>query len=214
MPRIARHRYLVYLPFVLLLAATVLGGWLNTVDMRGRVIDDLFDSGLAEARLTLGQRTVTTDTSGAYEFPNLPRTARVTVDKSGYFRQTVPTTQEDIRLQPNSVTVRVLEAGAFEKPVAGVNVRQGDKLLGTTLDSGTTVISPHPGKDVELMACKEGYDMKKFKVTGVLQTIELSPGTIECPPLPTPSPSPSPSPTASPTGSPTPSPTPSPSPSQ
>jgi len=46
MSRFARHRYLVYLPFALFFVATVLGGWINTVELRGRVVDDLTSDGI------------------------------------------------------------------------------------------------------------------------------------------------------------------------
>jgi len=209
-----RHRYLVYLPFVLLFVGTVIGGWVNTVDARGHVRDDFSGDGVPDAKLTLGNRSATTDASGAFEFPNLPKTSRLTVDAGGYFRTTVPTTQDEIRLSPNSITLIVVEQGATPvKPVAKAEIRQGDKVVGTSLDSGQAIISPHPGKDATLLICAAGYDAKTITATGVKQTVELVVGTIACPPLPTPSPSPSPSPTASPSGSPAPSAAPTPSPS-
>jgi hypothetical protein len=208
-----RHRYLVYLPFVLLFVGTVVGGWINTVDLRGRVVDDLSNEGIV-ASITFGQRDAKTDTTGAFFFPNLPKTSRLVVDSPGYFRATVPTTLEEIRLSPNSLTVVVKEIGVTpEKPIEGASIRQGDKELGKTLNSGISVISPYPGKDATLLICATGYDAKTITARGVKMDVELIPGTIACPPLPTPSPSPSPSPTASPSGSPAPSAAPTPSPS-
>src|SRR5256885_2017624 len=142
---VLRHRYLVYLPFVLLFAATVVGGWINTVDMNGRVLDDFTGDGIKGATVTLGVRAATADANGAFSFPNLPKTARVKIDvpSGGYFLTTVPTTQQEIRLAPNSITITVNEAGATPaKPIAKADIRQGDKVLGTTLDSGIAVISP------------------------------------------------------------------------
>lgn len=213
MPRL-RHRDLIYLPFVLLFAATLVGGWVNTADMRGRVLDDFSSDGVKGARLSLGSRTAVADASGAFEFPNLPKTSRVTVDAPGYFRIDVPATQEEIRLAPNSITISVREAsGIPDKPIAKADVRQGDKVLGTTLDSGNTVISPHPGKDAQVLVCAEGYNRKTVTVTGVAMTVQLEIGSEGCPPLPTPSPSPSPSGSPSGSASPAPSAAPSPSPS-
>src|SRR4051812_18087639 len=144
MSRFVRHRYLVYLPFALFFVATVLGGGINTVNFHGRVVDDLTSDGVKAATLTHGQRSVTTDESGAFDFANLPKSSRLSVNAPGYFVQGVPTTQEEIRLAPNSLTVSVKEAGATpDKPLAKADVRQGDKVLGTTTDSGNTVISPH-----------------------------------------------------------------------
>ena len=206
-----RHRNLVYLPFVLLFIATVIGGWVNTVDMHGRVLDDFTGDGVVAA-ITFGQRDAKSDASGNFDFPNLPKTSRVTIDSPGYFRVDVPTTQQEIRLAPNSITITVNEAGANPvKPITKADVRQGDKVLGTTLDSGNTVISPHPGKDAQVLVCADGYNRKTVTLKGVIQTVELEVGTEGCPPLPSPSPSASPSPSGS--GSPAPSAAPSPSPS-
>lgn len=206
-----RHRNLVYLPFALLFIATVIGGWVNTVDMHGRVIDDFSGDGVVAA-ITFGQRDAKSDASGNFVFPNLPKTSRVTIDSPGYFRIDVPTTQEEIRLSPNSITITVNEAGASPaKPIEKADVRQGDKVLGTTLTSGNTVISPHPGKDAQVLVCAEGYKRKTVTLKGVLMTVELEVGTEGCPPLPSPSPSASPSESGS--GSPAPSASPSPTPS-
>src|SRR3954462_5184996 len=205
-----RHHDLIYLPFVLLFAATVIGGWVNTVDLRGRVLDDYTDSGVI-ASIRFGQRDAKSDASGAFFFPNLPKTSRITIDSPGYFRVDVPATQEEIRLAPNSITISVREAsGIPDKPIAKADVRQGDKVLGTTLDSGNTVISPHPGKDAQVLVCAEGYNRKTVTVTGVAMTVQLEIGSEGCPPLPSPSPSPSASPSGS--GSPAPSSAPTPSP--
>jgi len=208
-----RHRDLVYLPFALLFIATLIGGWVNTVDMRGRILDDFTNDGVV-ASITFGRRDAKSDASGNFEFPNLPKTARVTIDSPGYFRTDVPTTQQEIRLAPNSITISVREAGASpEKPIEKADVRQGDKVLGTTLTSGNTVISPHPGKDAQVLVCAEGYNRKTVTVHGVLQTVELEKGSEGCPPLPSPSPSASPSGSGSPAPSASPSAAPSPSPS-
>ena len=207
-----RHRYLVYLPFVLLFAATIVGGWINTVDMNGRVLDDFSGDGIKDATVTLGVRTVKSDASGAFQFPNLPKTSRVRIDAPGYFLTTVPTTQQEIRMSPNSITITVKEAGTTpDKVIPKADVRQGDKVLGTTLDSGNTVISPHPGKDASVLVCADGYNRKTVTLKGVAQIIELDKGTEGCPPLPSPSPSVSPSPSgsAAPSGSPSPTPSPS-----
>ena len=216
MSRFARHRYLVYLPFALFFIATVLGGWINTVELRGRVVDDLSSDGIKAATLTHGQRSVTTDENGAFDFANLPKSSRLSVNAPGYFVQGVPTTQEEIRMAPNSLTVVVKEAGATpDKPLAKADVRQGDKVLGTTADSGNAVISPHPGKDQTILVCAEGHESKTVPVRGVLMTVELATGGTGCPPLPSPSPtaSPSRSPSGSAAPSTSPSATPSPSPS-
>ena len=194
--------------------ATLIGGWLNGVDMSGRVLDDFTNDPVGAAgaaKITHGQRSVTADpSSGTFTFPSLPRESKVGVDAPGYLRTSVPVTQEEIRMSPLSLTVQVNEAGSNPpKPIAKAEIRQGTTLLNTTNDSGNVVVSPYPGKDAKLLICATGYDQKEVTAHGVVATVELTPGTNACPPLPTPSPSPSPSPrdttpSASPSASPSP----------
>ena len=196
------------LPIVILFVATVLGGWLNTVDLRGRVIDDFTDQGIINASLSHGQRTVGTDASGAFEFLNLPRQSRMRVDANAYLRTSVPTTQEQIRMTPTSWSALIVESGT-ETPIDKADIRQGTTVLAKSTTAVNTIVAPHPGRGAKVLVCAEGYASKEVDVVGVLQKVELSRGGSGCPPLPSPSPSPSPSPT----GSPAPSPSPSPSPS-
>ena len=204
------------LPILVLFIATVIGGWVNTIDLHGRVVDDFTDSGIINASVTHGSRVVGTDVNGSFDFLNLPRQSRMRVDANAYLRTSVPTTQDEIRMTPTSWTVQVVEAGTTDKFVKNAGVRQGDTELANTHDAVNAVVSPHPGKNAKVMICADGYQAKEVTVVGVLQTVELTPGSPGCPPLPTPSPSPSPSPSASgsPAASPgaSPSPTPSPTP--
>jgi len=204
------------LPILVLFIATVIGGWVNTIDLHGRVVDDFTDSGIINASVTHGSRVVGTDVNGSFDFLNLPRQSRMRVDANAYLRTSVPTTQDEIRMTPTSWTVQVVEAGTTDKFVKNAGVRQGDTELANTHDAVNAVVSPHPGKNAKVMVCADGYQAKEVTVVGVLQTVELTPGSPGCPPLPTPSPSPSPSPSASgsPAASPgaSPSPTPSPTP--
>jgi hypothetical protein len=211
------HRNASVLPILVLFVATVLGGWVNTIDLHGRVVDDFTDQGLVNASVTHGSRSVGTDINGEFVFPNLPRQSKMLVDRNGYLRTSVPTTQEQIRMTPTSWTVLIVEAGNPDKHIKAADVRQGTTVLATSGEAVNTVVVPHPGKNAKVMICAEGYKQQDVDVTGVLQTVELTPGTPGCAPLPTPSPSPSrspsPSPSGSPGASPSPSPTPSPSPS-
>ena len=116
-------------------------------------------------------------------------------------------------MTPTSWTVIIVEAGSPDKHIKAADVRQGTTVLATSGDAVNTVVVPHPGKNAKVMICAEGYKQKDVDVVGVLQTVELTPGTPGCAPLPTPSPSPSRSPSPSPSGSPGTSPSPSPSPS-
>ena len=183
--------------------------------MRGHVVDDLTSESIGVAgvaRITHGARTVTADPStGEFVFPDLPRESRVKVEAPGYFQAGAAPTEQEIRMQPNSFTIQVDEAGDPNKHLASVDIRQGTTDLGTTNDGGNHVVSPYPGKDAKLLLCATGYDQKEITIHGVLGTFELTPGTNACPPLPTPTPSPSPSPSAAPSDS-TPSASPTPSP--
>ena len=204
-----RHRYLVFAPFAVFFVATVIGGWLNTVDLKGRVVDDFTGDGVGKATLRHGVRTVASASDGSFDFPDLPRTSRLQIDAPGYTRQSAATTQDEIRLLPIALTVLVKEAGATpDKVIAKADIRQGTTVLATTNDGGNTVVSPYPEKGSSILVCAANYESKTVPVRGVTLIVELTPGGTGCPPLP------SPSPTASPSGAPAPSPTgPAPSPS-
>jgi hypothetical protein len=199
-------------PLLLLAIATVIGGWVNTVTMNGRVVDDYTDAGIKDASISHGARSVNTDEGGSFTFPELPRVSTVRVSANGYFVKGVPTTEQQIRMSPTSFTVQVNEVGDPQKWIVDAEIRQGDKLLDKTNEGGNKAISPHPGKDAKLLICKEGYDRKEIEAKGVAIVVELTPGPNACPPLPTPSPAPSPtgSPSPSPGASPSPAPSPSP----
>ena len=184
--------------------------------MNGRVVDDLSSEPVGTAgpaKITLGTRTVTADPStGTFTFPGVPRESRVKVEAPGYFQNGALPTEEEIRLQPNSFTIQLNDAGDPNKHIANADIRQGTTSLGITNEGGNKVISPYPGKDAKLLLCAAGYDQKEITIHGVIGTFELTTGTNACPPLPTPTPTPSPSPSPSPSestpsASPTPSPT-------
>jgi len=202
------------LPILVLVIATLIGGWVNTIDLHGRVVDDFTDKGIINASITHGSRAVGTDVTGSFDFPDLPRQSRMRVDANAYLRTSVPTTQEEIRMTPTSWTALIIEAGNPDKHIQKAEIRQGDTLLVTSTEAVNTIVSPHPGKNAKVLICADGYQAKEVTVTGVLQTIELTPGSPGCPPRPTPSPSPSSSASGSPAASPgaSPSPTPSPTP--
>jgi hypothetical protein len=212
--RLLRHRYASVLPILVLFLATVIGGWLNTVDLRGRVIDDFTDQGIINASLTHGLRVVGTDVNGNFEFLNLPRQSKMRVDANAYLRTSVPTTQDQIRMTPTSWTVLIKELGQPEKYIPKADIRQGTTVLATSREGVVnTVVAPHPGRNAKVTVCAEGYQTQEVDAKGVLQTVELAPGGTGCPPLPSPSPTASPLPTGSPAPSPAPSPSPSTSPS-
>jgi hypothetical protein len=211
--RFRAYRLASLLPVLLILIVTVVGGWLNGVNMNGHVVDDFSSDPIGTAgpaTIAHGARSVKADPStGTFTFPDLPRESKVSVDAPGYLRTSVPVTQEEIRMSPLSFTIQVNEAGSPDKHIAKADIRQGTTDLGVTNDGGNTVISPYPGKDAKLLICADGYDQQEVTIHGVVGTFELTPGTNACPPLPTPTPSPSPAPTdstpsASPSASPSP----------
>lgn len=211
---ILRHRYAVLLPLVLVVVATVVGGILNSVDARVRIIDDLTDKGVKGAKITHGLKVTTTDDNGEFVLPSVPRTSKYQIDASGYFRTSAPMTAEEVRLKANSVTIYVYdETKTPDDRIKNPQARQGETKDGTILatgtDSGQMTVTPHPGKDAKLFICAEGFEPKVITVEGVLMQIGLKPGGAGCPPQA--SPSPSPGATPSPSG-PAPSPGPTPSP--
>lgn len=217
MRRFRPYRLASLIPLLLIVLLTVVGGWLNGVEMHGRVVDSFTSEPVGTAgpaTITHGSRTVVADPStGTFTFPNLPRESLVGVDAPGYLHTAVPVTQEEIRMAALSFTIQVNKAGTTE-PVPSVEIRQSNALLNTTNTSGNLVLSPYPGNDAKLLLCAKGYDQKEITIRGVAGVFELTPGTNECPPLPTPTPAPSPSesPSASPSASPGASPSPTASP--
>jgi len=204
-----RHRHAIALPFVLLAIVALIGGVVNSVDARGRIVDGLTEKGVKDATITHGVRVVKTDEQGEFVMENVPRMSRVRIDRSGYLRTFAPTTAEEVRLSPLSVTIYATEEGKapLENVVPNPQARQGGKILATGNASGQIIVAPHPGKDATVLICAEGFESKEITVEGVLMQMTLKRGGTGCPPLPTPSPAPgaSPSPTAPP-----PSPSPSP----
>lgn len=190
-----RHRYLVAVPFVVLVVAVLVGGLVNTTDGHARIVDDLTDEGVKDATITHGVRTARTDADGRFVLDNLPRTSSYRIDAPGYVRRTVPTTTDEVRLNPLSLTVYAYDATKTENDRLKIPQARdvaNTKILSTGNDSGQIVIAPHPGKDGQFLLCAEGFEAKQVTAHGVLMQVGLTPGGAGCPPLPTPSPAPSP----------------------
>jgi hypothetical protein len=211
-----RHRHALALPFVVIVLVVLVGGVANSMDARGRVVDDLSDKPIADTRIVHGNREVRSDAQGEFVFPSVPRTSKLEVrPPSGYQLQTVPTTTQEIRLDPLSVTIYAHDEAKTreEGPVPNPQARDAanTKILANGNASGQIIVAPHPGKDAKVLICGEGFEPKEVTVEGVLMVVGLKAGGTGCPPLPTPTPNPNATPTASPTASPAaPSPTPSP----
>ena len=205
------RRWWIAAPLALVAVITVVGGWLNTTDARGRIVDDLTDKPVPSARVALGNRLVTTDATGEYELSTVPKTSKVQVDVPGYQRTQVPTTQSgDVRLTSLSVTIYAYDSTKTpDDRVPDPEARDVDntKLLAAGNTAGQIVIAPHPGRNAQVLLCADGFSPTRVTVEGVLMQVPMEPGP-PCAPLPTPSPSPSPTPSpsagASPSGSPAP----------
>ena len=212
-----RHRYLVAVPFILLLLVVLVGGLLNTTDVHARVIDDLTDKAIKDARITHGTRTTSTDQDGAFALTNVPRTSKYQIDASGYLRTSAPMTAEEIRMRPLSVTIYAYDdTKTPDDRVKNPQARDeaNTKIVASGNESGQIIIAPHPGKDARILLCADGFDRKVITVDGVLMQVGMHPGggVSGCAPLPSPSPAPgvspsAPGPSASPSASPAPSPT-------
>lgn len=220
-----RHRHALAAPFALIVLAALIGGLVNSMDARGRVVDDITDKPIAGTRLVHGQRQVTSNEQGEYVFPNVPRTSKLEVrPPSGYQLTTVLTTVDEIRLNPLSLTIYAFdEAKTVETgPVPNPQARNlaNDKILATGDAIGRIIVSPHPATDEggsmsRILVCGEGFEAKEVVVEGVLMQVGLKAGGTGCPPLVTPTPDPNATPTPAPTASPadaTPAPSPAPSP--
>lgn len=223
-----QHRHVLALPFVVIGLITLIGGVVNSMDARGRVIDEVTGKPVPSTTISHGNRAVVTDEQGEFVLENVPRTSKLSVrPPSGYQLMTVLTTDaEEIVLNPLSLTIYAFDEAKTraEAPVPNPQARPLDntKILGTGNASGQIIVAPHPatdeGGDMErIMVCGEGFEPKEVDAEGVLIEVGLKAGGTGCPPLPTPTPDPNATPTPSPTASPadaspeaTPAPTPSP----
>ena len=196
--------------------ATVLGGFLNTIDARGQVIDDSTGLPVAGVSITYGaSRGAVSGDDGSYLIPNLPRGARLRTNMPGYQPANPAAEASEIRLKPGSLTLQVNEEGNPDVHVSGVEVRQGTQVLAKCAADpcGQLVVTIVDIVGQDALVCAPGHEQKTIALKGVtlITTLKKQEGGA-CPPLPTPSPSPSPLPTATPSSSPTPTASPSASP--
>lgn len=214
MERWSRHRYALLLPFVAFVLVVLIGGIVNGMTVRGRLLDDFSGEGVKDGKLSVGLRSSWSAEDGSFVFENVPRTAGLRVDAGGYLVIRSAPLGGDIRLAPLSVTVQVNEEGV--SPSVGVpsaQIRQETRVLGTANTSGNTVISPHPGRDAKVSICAAGFRTTEFTVKGVILVAALPREAAgACPALPTPTPDPNATPSPSPSPAPSASPSPSPSP--
>src|SRR5438128_304662 len=212
------HRYLVIVPFVLMLLVTLVGGQVNRVDADGVVIDTSNGLPVPGVSVTYGKsfpRGSVTDEQGHYFIPNLPRDATLTTRINGYPPVSAPATASKIEITPGTLSVQVNEEGTTDTRVPKVEIRQGDKVL-TKCNAdpcGQLVVTVLDIVGQKALICAPDHDSKEIELKGVtlITTLTKHEGA-GCPALPTPSPSPSRSPSASPPVSPSAVPSASPSP--
>ena len=196
--------------------ATLVGGFLNTVDARGQVIDDSTGLPVAGVSITYGaSRGAVSGDDGSYLIPNLPRGARLRTNMPGYQPANPAAEASEIRLKPGSLTLQVNEEATPDVHVPGVEVRQGTQVLAKCAADpcGQLVVTIVDIVGQDALVCAPGHEQKTIALKGVtlITTLKKQEGGA-CPPLPTPSPSPSPLPTATPSLTPTPTASPSASP--
>lgn len=216
MSRFLRFRYLIFLPFAVLLLGTWLGGYfLNTVSASAVVVDSSDGKPVGEVPVSFGDRKTTTDAEGRYTLSALPRGARILIDPAfSYTSQTVDAGVTRVELAPSALELSVLERNVVPpQPVRSAEVRQNDKVLGKGSDSGAITVVPYPEVGSKLLVCAPGHRSTEIEARGTQINVGLVSGGDGCPPLPSPSPSASPSASPGASGSPVPSPSAAPSPS-
>ena len=205
------HRRALVIPFLVLIIGTLVGGQLNRIDARGRIIDDTTGLPVPDVTVSYGVRAVVTGADGTYEIDNLPRGARLDAQHRYYGRHPIPAEQTELRVEPLTITFEVHDA-ATDKGVDTPEARQPDDTqIGKGTNSGEMVVGPYPDRSRPVLICAKNYEAKQVTAAGVQMAVQLAAKDgAACPPLKSPPPTPSPSPGASPSGSAGPSATPSP----
>src|SRR5713226_9390261 len=143
MRRYRRHRYALVVPFVLLALATLVGGAANTVDARGRVVDDTSAEPIAGVGVTYGHRVAVSDADGAYLIADVPRGARLAAQKPGYSRAvSVAAEVGEIRLSPLSIAFTVKDE-TTRQGIPQPEARQREKLLSKGGETGEVNVAPY-----------------------------------------------------------------------
>ena len=212
-----RHRNYAYVLVLLVPAIALLGGFLNDVSARGRVVDGSTGDPIAGAQVIYGIRIVLTDADGRYVLDHLPRGAKYSIQSRGYDPASGDTSTTDVTMHPFALSLQVneIDSGDPPKGVAKPEIRLGDtRVGGPGTDNGSVVAAPYPQIGAQLLVCAPGHDTLNIEARGGAATprvVFLTRGVQGCPPLPTPSPTPAPSGSPVPSGSPAPGASPAPS---
>src|SRR5437868_4534395 len=200
-------------PVLGLVVVALVGGWWNTQNAHGVVVDDATGRPVSPQDVSFGSRHYAVGSDGAYDVPNLPRGAKITILASGYARADVAADETVVRLTTSIISVQVNDAesaAGAAVPVPNPHARIGDTEVGSGTTSGSMVIAPAPAKGTQILVCAKDYASTTFTSGGpnVVVSLRKQPGS-DCPPLPTPSPAPTPvgqTPSPSPSGSASPTP--------
>ena len=196
------HRRALIAPFVLFGLLTLIGGQLNRVDARGRIIDDTSGSPIPDVIVSFGSRSTLTDANGDYALDNLPRGARLDTQNRYYGRHAVSPEQSELRIEPLTITFEVHDATS-DKGVDAPEARQPDDTqIGKGTSSGEMVVGPYPDRSKPVLICAKDYAPTQVTPQGYLMTVKLSAQAgASCPPLKSPPPAQNPSPPPAPSSS-------------
>ncbi|HZP95115.1 MAG TPA: carboxypeptidase regulatory-like domain-containing protein [Candidatus Limnocylindria bacterium] len=196
------HRRALVVPFAILLLGTLIGGQLNRVDARGRIVDDTTGSPVPGVTVSYGSRSTVTDDDGRYALDNLPRGARLDTQQKYYGRHPVAADATELRIEPLTITFQVNDA-TTGKGVDTPEARQPDDTqIGKGTSSGQMVVGPYPARNAPVLICAKSYQSTQVTPKGYQMDVQLTPSAgAECPPLKNPPPTPSPSPSLSPSPS-------------
>lgn len=193
----------------------IVGGLLNSVDARGRVVDDTDNTPVGNIAVFYGSRNVVAASDGSFEMNDLPRGASLVAQQPGYARSSMAPGQSELRLVPLTITFEVKDdvtGNGIDTPEAR---QPADVRVGQGSSSGEMVVGPYPNRNQPVIICAKGYESKEVMAHGVMLEVRLTPGGTGCPPLPSSAPPvttipPSSTPRSSPSAAPQPTPSPTP----
>lgn len=135
---------------------TFVGGLFNSVDARGRVVDDTDNTPVPGIAVFYGSRVAIAGPDGSYEMTALPRDARLTAQKAGYSRSSTSAQSSELRLVPLTITFEVTDE-LTGKGIDSPEARQPDDVrIGLGSASGEMVVGPYPNREKPVLICAKG----------------------------------------------------------